>query len=221
MSVKLFKEERAILFLPTFPVLGEPVSLKKSAFDFLLAGLGILISSPMWALVAFAILLEDGFPILYGQERVGKNGRVFLALKFRTMHRNADEITGPVQAVKNDPRITRVGRVLRRCALDELPQLWNILKGDMSFVGPRPLRPGEILANHRGEPVRLEKVPGFHERITVIPGLTGLAQVYAPRDIPHREKFRYDLLYVKNRNFLLDLKLIFLSAIRTFLAKWD
>lgn len=219
--MKVFKEERAIVLSQAFPVLGEPVSLKKSAFDFLLAGLGLTLSLPLWGAVAAAILLEDGSPILYAQERVGKNGRIFFALKFRTMHHNADEKTGPVQAMKNDSRITRVGRILRKCALDELPQLWNILKGEMSFVGPRPLRPGEILANHRGEAVQLETVPGFHERVTVVPGLTGLAQVYAPRDIKHREKFRYDLLYVKKRSFLLDLKLIFLSILRTFSAKWD
>ncbi len=209
-------------FTVTFPLpKRELLPSAKMIFDFVVSGAGILFSSPLWLLIGAAILIEDGRPIFYRQGRVGKDGKIFYALKFRTMHENAEEGLGPVQALKNDPRITRIGRILRKTALDELPQLLNILKGEMSFVGPRPLRPGEILANQRGERIQLEDVPGFYERITVTPGLTGLAQVYAPRDIHHRQKFRYDLLYVKTGSFLLDLKLIVMSFLRTFFGRWE
>ena len=193
----------------------------KTAFDMAVSGFGLLLSFPVWLLIACAIIIDDGLPVFYGQERVGKNGKVFRALKFRTMRRDAEDGSGPIQALKDDPRVTRVGKILRKMALDELPQLWNILRGEMSFVGPRPLRPGEILADADGEQIRLEEVPGFDERVTVTPGLTGLAQVYAPRDIHHRFKFRYDLLYIKNRNFWLDMKLIAVSFFRTFKGSWE
>lgn len=199
----------------------RPMARSKRAFDAAVAFLGILVSSPLWLFFALAIFVEDGLPVFYRQSRVGQSGRIFNALKFRTMRKDAEAGIGPVQAGKNDPRVTRVGAILRKTALDELPQLWNILKGDMSFVGPRPLRPGEILADQSGERVRLEDVPGFDERITITPGLTGLAQVYAPRNIHHRQKFRYDLLYIKKQNFFLDLKLIYLSFLRTFRGRWE
>lgn len=204
------------------PVEASPRSLAvKKMFDFVLAFLGISLSSPLWLIITLAILFEDGGPVFYRQPRVGKNGKLFNALKFRTMEKNAEEGLGPVQALKNDPRITNVGNVLRKTALDELPQLWNILVGEMSFVGPRPLRPGEILADARGEQVRLEDVPGFEGRITVTPGLTGLAQVYATKNIHHRQKFKYDLLYIKKGGFYLDLKLILLSFLRSFSGRWE
>jgi lipopolysaccharide/colanic/teichoic acid biosynthesis glycosyltransferase len=105
--------------------------------------------------------------------------------------------------------------------MDELPQLWNILKGDMSFVGPRALRPEELEVKGNSEVLNIEEIPRYRERITVRPGLTGLAQVYLPSDAPRRDKFRYDLLYIKNQSFLFDLKLIFLSFIITFKGKWE
>src|SRR4030095_11299925 len=111
----------------------------------------------------------------YTQDRVGRDGRVFRALKFRSMHHDAERMTGPLQARHGDTRVTHVGRVMRATAMDELPQLWNILRGEMSFVGPRALRPGEIELEG-GRLVRLEEVPGFERRITVRPGLTGIAQ---------------------------------------------
>jgi len=116
--------------------------------------------------------------------------------------------------------VTRVGRLLRATAMDELPQLWSILKGDMSFVGPRPLRPGERDRTALGE-IALADIPGYVERHQVRPGLTGLAQVYAARDLPRTGKFRYDLLYRRRASFCLDLSLIARSIAITALARWD
>jgi lipopolysaccharide/colanic/teichoic acid biosynthesis glycosyltransferase len=117
--------------------------------------------------------------------------------------------------------VTKVGRLLRATAMDELPQLWNIFRGDMSFTGPRALRPGEIEANGGGQLEMLEDVPGFAERSSVRPGLTGIAQIYAPRDIPRRLKFRYDVLYVRRQSLWLDLRLIALSFWITFRGTWE
>ena len=127
----------------------------KRTFDCALAGVGLLVSAPLWVLIALAIKLGDGGPVLFRQERVGLGGRVFDALKFRSMVPDAESRTGPVQAAENDPRVTRVGRLLRATAMDELPQLWNIFAGDMSFVGPRPLRPGEVETRGDGQLIRL------------------------------------------------------------------
>ena len=193
----------------------------KRAFDASLAGAGLVLSSPLWALVGAAIRLEDGGPVFYRQERVGLQGRAFDALKFRSMRPDAEARSGAVQAAENDPRVTRVGRLMRATAMDELPQLWNILRGDMSFVGPRALRPGEIEVGSDGRLVRLEDVPGFEERIRVRPGLTGLAQIYAPRDVPRRQKFRYDRLYVRRRSAWLDLRLILVSFWISFRGTWE
>lgn len=134
---------------------------------------------------------------------------------------DSDRKFGPLQAVADDPRITRVGRLLRATAMDELPQLWNIFCGEMSFVGPRALLPEEIERNGRGELVPLEQIPGFQGRHRVQPGLTGLAQVYAPRDIPRPRKFRYDLFYIKRQSLSLDLKLIGLSVWISLRGKWE
>jgi lipopolysaccharide/colanic/teichoic acid biosynthesis glycosyltransferase len=192
----------------------------KRVFDAALAGTGLAISLPLWILVALAIKFEDGGPIFYSQDRVGRDGRVFRALKFRSMHEDAERGTGPLQARAGDGRVTRVGRVMRATALDELPQLWNILRGDMSFVGPRALRPGEIEIEG-GAPVPLEAVRGYADRIVVRPGLTGVAQVFAPRDISRRSKFRYDRLYIQRRSFGLDMRLILLSFWISFRGTWE
>ncbi|HEY7498515.1 MAG TPA: sugar transferase [Vicinamibacterales bacterium] len=192
----------------------------KRLFDASLAGVGLLLSSPLWALFGAAIKLEDGGPIFYTQDRVGLNGRVFKALKFRSMRVDAEAATGAVQAAENDPRVTRVGRVMRATAMDELPQLWNIFRGDMSFVGPRALRPGESESDG-GAIVPIDRIPGYAARIDVRPGLTGIAQIYAPRDVPRRHKFRYDGLYVRRRSMLLDLRLILLSFWISFLGTWE
>ena len=193
----------------------------KRAFDVALSAAGLIGSLPVWIAIAAAIKFEDGGPVFFPQERVGLNGRVFKALKFRSMIPNAETASGPVQATENDPRITRVGRLLRATAFDELPQLWNILAGDMSFVGPRPLRPNEIDRGTDGTAVALSAIPGYEQRHMVRPGLTGLAQVYAPRDVPRSDKFRLDLQYLEQAGLLLDLKLILRSFWITFNGQWE
>lgn len=193
----------------------------KRAFDVLLASTGLVVSSPLWLVFATAIKVEDGGDVFYGQERVGQRGRTFYVLKFRSMVPNAEAAVGPVQASAGDPRITRVGHWLRATAMDELPQLWNILRGDMSFVGPRALRPGEIEVQGDGRIEKLEEVSGFDRRCAVRPGLTGIAQIYAARDIPRRQKFRYDALYLRQQRLSLDLRLILLSFWITFRGSWE
>jgi len=209
----------------------------KRPFDLLVSGLGLLASAPLWVVIALGIKLDDGGPVFYGQERVGKGGQRFRSWKFRSMVSDSDKRFGPLQASDGDSRVTRVGRFLRATALDELPQLWNIFRGDMSFVGPRALVPEEIevrssrcevqgsrseeQSSRMSEAVPLEKIPGYEERHRVRPGLTGVAQVYAPRDIPRRHKFRLDLLYIKKHTFWLDLRLIALSFWITFRGKWE
>ncbi|MGZ5495187.1 MAG: VanZ family protein [Candidatus Aminicenantales bacterium] len=199
---------------------GRALFLKRP-FDILLSGFGLLVSIPLWVVIPLAVRLEDRGPVFYAQERVGRNGLIFKALKFRSMVKDAETESGPVQAVARDPRVTRIGRILRATAMDELPQLVNILKGDMSFVGPRALRPNEREVNGGGAAVPLTAFPGYARRHLVRPGLTGLAQVYLPGEAPRRKKFRCDLLYIRNRSFWLDLKLIGLSFWITFRGKWE
>ena len=193
----------------------------KRAFDWVLAGVGLLASAPLWALLAVAIKLEDGGPVFFRQGRVGLGGRVFDALKFRSMVPDAEASTGPVQATEHDPRVTRVGRLMRATAMDELPQLWNIFAGDMSFVGPRPLRPGEVEVRGDGQLVPLDQIPGYAERHSVRPGLTGLTQVYAPRDISRTSKFRLDQVYLRRAGFWLDVRLILLSFWISGTGAWE
>jgi lipopolysaccharide/colanic/teichoic acid biosynthesis glycosyltransferase len=193
----------------------------KRAFDIALALTGLVASAPLWAVFAAAIKIEDGGPVFFPQERVGLHGRVFRALKFRSMIPHAEAATGPVQATVHDPRITRIGRLLRATAMDELPQLWNIFAGDMSFVGPRPLRPGEADLGSDGQVIALDQIPGYDERHRVRPGLTGLAQVYAPRDVRRAAKFRLDRIYLRNAGLCLDLKLILISFWITGRGEWE
>ncbi len=193
----------------------------KRSFDVLASGLGLVLSAPLWVLVGLFIKLEDSGPVFCGQDRVGRGGRRFQSWKFRSMAPDADKWFGPRQASEGDSRVTRMGRILRPTAMDELPQLWNIFKGDMSFVGPRALLPEEIEVNGNGDPISLEKVPGYEARHRVRPGLTGLAQVCAPRDLLRRHKFKYDLLYIRRQSFWLDLRLIALSFWITLRGKWE
>ena len=196
-------------------------ALAKRILDILLSATGLLLSLPVWAVAAASIKLYDGGRIFYAQDRVGQDGRTFRAWKFRSMRPDAESRVGPLQAAAHDPRVTPVGRVLRATAMDELPQLWNILRGDMSFVGPRALRPGEIEAGSDGREVPLEAVPGFALRCRVRPGLTGVAQIYAPRDLPRRQKFRYDRIYIRRQSFWLDVRLILLSFWITARGTWE
>jgi len=197
--------------------------LLKRPIDIILSSAGIIASSPLWTIIAIAIWLEDKGPVFYSQERVGIDGKKFKALKFRTMIPDSDEKFGPMQAVENDPRVTKVGKILRNSAMDELPQLLSILKGDMSFVGPRALLPKELETSNNNNSAEedINNIPGYKERHVVRPGLTGIAQVYAPRDITRKNKFRYDMVYIKNRSLMLDIKLIFLSFWITFRRKWE
>jgi lipopolysaccharide/colanic/teichoic acid biosynthesis glycosyltransferase len=174
----------------------------------------------VWVLLALAVKLQDGGPVFFRQDRSGLDGRVFDVLKFRSMSVDAEH-RGARQAVAGDPRVTRVGRWMRATAMDELPQLWNILIGDMSVVGPRALRPGEIEAHGSGEFERLEDVPGFAMRSSVRPGLTGVAQIYAGRNLPRRQKFRYDRLYIRHQSFALDLRLVMLSFWISLSGAWE
>ena len=183
----------------------------KRFFDFLLASIGILLLGPLGLLFALLVKAGDGGPFFYKQERWGKGGIKFKAYKFRTMVPQADQKWGLKPAEENDVRITRVGRFLRATAMDELPQLINIWKGEMSFVGPRALAVGEL------DP----SAPGFSLRHQIRPGLTGLAQVYASRDASLEEKFSYDLEYIRTWNFGKDLKLLFLSLGITSHGRWE
>jgi lipopolysaccharide/colanic/teichoic acid biosynthesis glycosyltransferase len=193
----------------------------KRLFDVLVSSAGLLVLTPVAVAIAIAIKVEDGGPILFRQPRVGQHGRQFLVYKFRSMIPDAERATGAVQAAANDPRVTRVGRLLRSTAFDELPQLLNILLGDMSVVGPRPLRPGEADTTADGTLVSLEAIPGYEARHRVRPGLTGIAQVYAPRDLPRNQKFRYDLFYQRRGGFCLDLCLIAQSFWITLRGRWE
>jgi len=183
----------------------------KRLCDFCLAASGLIASFPLSLLFALAVKLEDGGPIFYTQERWGKNGKKFRAFKFRSMVPDADKKWGATAAKENDIRITKVGKFLRATAMDELPQLFNIAKGDMSFVGPRALAVGEVP----------EETPFFKERHQIRPGLTGMAQVYASRDATFEEKFKIDVNYIRKGHLGLDLKLILLSFWITFTGKWE
>lgn len=166
----------------------------------------------LWTIIPILIRLGDQGPVFYKQDRVGKGGRVFTVFKFRTMVPDAED-KGAAWTVDQDPRVTRVGKLLRRTALDELPELLNIWKGDMSLVGPRALDVEEQRS--------LEKlIDGFEGRLQVRPGLTGLAQIYDPKDDAY-EKFHYDLEYLQRMSPWLDMKLLILSVRNTLGVKWD
>jgi lipopolysaccharide/colanic/teichoic acid biosynthesis glycosyltransferase len=197
------------------------MSAAKRLLDVLLSGCGLIISAPVALLISALIKLEDRGPVFFSQERVGQHGRPFRALKFRSMVPDAEASVGPIQSGRHDSRVTRVGRLLRATAMDELPQLWNIFRGDMSFVGPRALRPGEIEVGGGGRVERLEDVPGFETRCAVPPGLTGMAQIYAPRDVARRHKFRYDRLYIRRQSMWLDVRLLLISFWITFRGTWE
>ncbi len=203
----------------------------KRPFDFLLSAIGLVFLLPLWLLIAGLIWVEDGSPIIFRQRRIGRNGKLFSILKFRSMVKDHEKVE--VQASKDDPRITRVGGVLRRTALDELPQLWNIFIGDESFVGPRAQPEKEIVKVGNVErELYVSEVPGYELRQLVRPGLTGIAQIYARREVAHRYKFKYDLIYVRRvmnsvgvlgdiRMFFYDLVLIIQSIWITLRGRWE
>ena len=176
----------------------------KRTADLAHAGALLIFSAPVMALTALAIRLDSPGPVLYRQKRLGMNGREFDVLKFRSMRQDAERESGPTWAQDNDPRITRVGGIIRKLRIDELPQLFNVLRGEMSFVGPRP---------ERGHFVRQleERIPYYGLRMTARPGITGWAQVeyrYGASEEDALEKLKYDLYYIKNSNLLFDLWIV-------------
>jgi exopolysaccharide biosynthesis polyprenyl glycosylphosphotransferase len=177
----------------------------KRTMDILFSAAGLVLLAPLMALIALAIKLDSPGPVFYVQERMGRDRRRFRMLKFRSMRVDAEADTGPVWAREGDERRTRVGRILREWSLDELPQLWNVLKGEMSLVGPRPERPYFV---QRFEAA----VPGYLDRHRVKSGMTGWAQVHGLRgNVPVEERTRYDLYYIENWSLWLDLRILFMT----------
>ena len=173
--------------------------------DTVLALLALAVLSPVLGLVALAVRLHLGAPVLFRQERAGKDGRSFTLYKFRTMYVQTEEEERKGWTHKDDPRITKIGRFLRKTSLDEFPQLFNVLKGDMSLVGPRPERPQYV------EKFR-EEIPRYMIKHQVRPGLTGWAQVHGRNLASWEEKFAYDVDYVNHVSFALDVKIIFMTV---------
>jgi exopolysaccharide biosynthesis polyprenyl glycosylphosphotransferase len=174
-------------------------------YSFAVALVGLVLFLPVMALVALVVMLESKGPILFAQERVGKDGKVFRLYKFRSMRADAEAKSGPVWTIDNDPRVTRVGGILRKSHLDELPQLWNVLRGDMNIVGPRPERP-EFM--HLLE----SQIPYYAQRHIVRPGVTGWAQVrynYGSTVEEQYEKLRHDFYYIKHVSPSLDFLILF------------
>ncbi|MEW5322191.1 exopolysaccharide biosynthesis polyprenyl glycosylphosphotransferase [Geobacillus thermoleovorans] len=172
----------------------------KHLLDILLSLLALQIAIPIILIFAIIIKLETPGPAFFLQERVGLHGKYFKVIKLRSMGVNAEK-NGPQWATKNDPRVTKVGAFIRKTRIDELPQLFNVLKGDMSLIGPRPERPMFIAQFN-------EEIPGFIDRLQVKPGITGWAQVNGGYDITPREKLELDRYYINNMSFWLDLKII-------------
>ena len=197
-------------------VIGQPGSTQplKRLFDICLALSGLILASPVWLISILLIWFENPGPLLFVKNSVGKGGFNFHQFKLRTMVRGAEDNTGPVLARDTDERVLLVGRVLRKTALDELPQLINILVGEMSFVGPRPQR--TVLVHGY-----LERMPEYAERHRVLPGLAGLAQVAGDYYLTPRQKLRFDRLYIQHASLGFDLKLLFLAFLITFWYRWQ
>ncbi|MEE8170293.1 MAG: sugar transferase [Phycisphaerae bacterium] len=185
----------------------EEHAAMKRVFDICTALIGLALTFPLWPLIALLVRIQDGGPVFYAQKRVGQGGKPFTLLKFRTMATNAER-AGAVWAAEHDPRVTRIGRFLRKTRLDELPQIWNVLQGDMAMVGPRPERPDIVEG--------LSKlIPYYQERHLIKPGLTGWAQIcyrYGASVADARRKLQYDLYYIKHMSLELDLIIL----LRTF-----
>lgn len=181
-------------------------ALIKRSFDIATSALLLAMLWPIMLITALAIKLEDGLraPVFYKQQRVGLDGEIFEVLKFRSMREDAEKESNPEWAQKNDPRVTRVGNVIRKLRIDELPQLLNVLSGDMAFVGPRPERP-EFVGDFA------ERIPYYNERHCVKPGITGWAQLsfpYGSSENDTIEKLQFDLFYLKNHSLLFDLQIL-------------
>ena len=196
------------IILRAHPILGTGLFIKR-IMDLLLSAIGVLVLWPFLLAIALAVKLESAGPVIYASLRAGKNGQKFVCYKFRTMVDGADELKNSLRRfnerkdtffkIADDPRVTRLGRFLRKYSLDELPQLWNVLKGDMSLVGPRP-HPVDDYARYR---------PEDHRRLDVKPGITGLWQVIARRNPSFEMCMTLDLEYMKRWSLLLDCKILF------------
>ena len=194
---------------------GRLLQAGKRGLDLAVAAIGLLLALPLLIICAIAVRLDSPGSVLYRQQRVGQQGRLFNLFKFRSMRQDAEAKTGAVWATEGDPRVTRIGRIMRRSRLDELPQLWNVLRGDMSIVGPRPERPEFVESLAR-------EIPFYGQRHTVKPGVTGWAQVsysYAGSVDGTMEKLQYDLFYIKNLSLPLDLFIMFCTAKIVLLGK--
>ena len=181
----------------------------KRTLDILVALIGFVCALPFMAVTAIAIKLGDPGPVLYSQVRTGRDGREFRIYKFRTMRVDAEKHSGPMLAQEHDPRITRLGRFLRAVRLDELPQIWNVLNGDMSIVGPRPERPFFVEQF-------VQEMPEYAYRHNVKPGITGLAQVYGKYNTTPFDKLVYDLMYIQNCSLRTDLTIIIQTVMVLF-----
>ncbi|MBI1737747.1 MAG: TIGR03013 family PEP-CTERM/XrtA system glycosyltransferase [Acidobacteria bacterium] len=187
--------------------LNASIILGRRVMSLLISAMLLVLVLPLLPLITLLIKLTSPGPVLYKQKRVGRNGKIFFCYKFRTMRADAEADTGPTWAGDDDPRITRIGRILRSARLDEIPQLWNVFKGDMGFVGPRPERPEFVEWLSR-------EIPYYHLRHLVRPGITGWAQIsyqYGASLEESKEKLQYDLYYMKNISMAFDLYIIFLT----------
>ena len=178
--------------------------IAKRTMDILLSSVAMIVAAPVMLVVAAAIKLEDGGPVFYKQKRMTRHGREFEILKFRSMIVDAEKYAGAVLATGDDPRITKVGKFIRATRLDEIPQILNILKGDMSIVGPRPER--KVIAEEY-----YKDIPEFEYRLKVRGGLTGYAQIYGKYNTSAYDKLRLDMMYIENYSLMLDIKLIILT----------
>jgi exopolysaccharide biosynthesis polyprenyl glycosylphosphotransferase len=192
-----------LFFVKNSPLSSATYLMVQRLFDIVLAIAGLVVAFPFLVIFSIVIKLDTKGTVFYRQERVGMKGKYFQLLKLRTMEMDAEK-DGPRWADTNDMRVTRIGRYLRKTRIDELPQLLNVLKGDMSIIGPRPERPifTEIFN---------KKTPGFIKRLAIKPGLTGWAQVNGGYDITPEEKLAYDLEYIRKRSFFLDVKILLLT----------
>ncbi|WP_408015199.1 sugar transferase [Rossellomorea arthrocnemi] len=192
-----------LFFVENNPLSSATYLMVQRLFDIVLAIAGLVVAFPFLVIFSIVIKLDTKGTVFYRQERVGMKGKYFQLLKLRTMEMDAEK-DGPRWADTNDMRVTRIGRYLRKTRIDELPQLLNVLKGDMSIIGPRPERPifTEIFN---------KKTPGFIKRLAIKPGLTGWAQVNGGYDITPEEKLAYDLEYIRKRSFFLDVKILLLT----------
>ncbi len=195
--------------IPLIRLESEPLTRKnmtmKRGIDAIFSILILLLSAPLMLLISISIKIDSKGPVLYKQKRVGYKGRVYDVHKFRSMYKEAELETGPILARRNDERITRVGYFLRKLHLDEIPQFFNILKGEMSLVGPRPERPVFVQEFKRN-------IPGYYRRYVVKPGITGLAQLYGGYETSVENKLKYDLAYINNWSLGMDLNIFFMST---------